>query len=927
MSPKRRERWYSMDGQRRIHQSALQSNAGPRRLISLIVLLVLVLIMIQQVSDPKKVGKVAGAVGLLPQSTQKNATQNNATQNIATQSNPASPSNPSGASSVLAPQSPLDLPSKQVPDGLSPAVEALGLASPDPDVERQSQVLEVLLKNLPDDVKATLADRLFGIIDQRAPQSSDPTGSDRQSGLKLWSSDAQRSILRWIDLSDSTTADHAMLTEVRESLERWTQLEPLSSPPESLAGFQRSLQLAMDRALMSDLSDNTPWKTTERLALARLLVRASDLSPQFDTLIRIDAVPTIAIPQLLSQTDTLRGRCFRTLGTIGRIDQPSSMELADGRKLNYSVFWLRPEDLSDQPINVYVPEGVAAARELQVGDSLQVAGLIAKRRAYASKRGGEIAPVLIATGLLLDDASEPQGPSLANKGQSLGISKELARLRNPIPWIPPVDRQIPLDLVERALSGHLGKIPFGSSETNDVDSLARNPYVLASLATVLKFQNEIDTVVSGDNSAMLAVAPDPREFQGQGLLGAWHGQVIEARTIRIDPNLMPGLGWKEVYALKLAPNLQVIAKDVPALWLSASELNQPICVQGLGLISMEKENQPQGGNSHVPQVVVASRVAWQSHRSTTGPSTAQQASGLQPELSAGWSALLRSHWDLAFCDAIELLQGQSLTSKDTRPFYTLLAASNEPQSQETQARAYSVMEWIRRTESMKSTKSLVREQQRSVAERIDARVQIRRIQRVDVRNAQSQAWLGSNHYYQLDGLADIGPSRIEVKYGKEYEPIAYEREFPITLVATKLPAWLLSDPTTLISSSDLSQETIDLDSASSIAWTTKIRVDVSGYAYRIWRFRTPQVSAVTQDTGYQQAPMLVVDRWNLPEGPLVSDTLQSDRASSSSSSNSWSIGSILTTLLGLLAIAWIAYRMNATAKPRLKPPERRKDRI
>ena len=899
MSPKRRERWYSMDGQRRIHQSALQSNAGPRRLISLIVLLVLVLIMIQQVSDPKKVGKVAGPVGLLPQSTQNNATQNNT----------ASPSNPSGASSVLATQSPTDLPSKQVPDGLSPAVEALGLASPDPDVERQSQVLEVLLKNLPDDVKATLADRLFGIIDQRAAQSPDPTGSDRQAGLKLWSSDAQRSILRWIDLSDSTTADHAMLTAVRESLERWTQLEPLAPPPEPLAGFQRSLQLAMDRALMSDLADNTPWKTTERLALARLLVRASDLSLQFDQAIRIDAVPTIAIPQLLSQTDTLRGRCFRTLGTIGRIDQPSSMELADGRKLNYSVFWLRPEDVSDQPINVYVPEGVAAARELQVGDSLQVAGLIAKRRAYASQRGGEIAPVLIATGLLLDDASELQGPSLANNGQSLGISKELARLRNPMPWIPPVDRQIPLDLVERALSGHLGKIPFGSSETNDVDSLARNSSVLASLATVLKFQNEIDTVVSGDNSTMLAVAPNPLGFQGQGLLGAWHGQVIEARTIRIDPNLMPGLGWKEVYALKLAPNLQVIAKEVPALWLSASELNQPICVQGLGLISQESQengNQPQGGNPRVPQVVVASRVAWQFHGSTTGQGTDQLATGLQPELSAGWSALLRSHWDLAFCDAIELLQGQSLTSKDTRPFYTLLAASNEPRSQETEARAYSVMEWIRRTESMKSTKSLVREQQRSVAERIDARVQIRRIQRVDVRNPQSQAWLGSNHYYQLDGLADIGPSRIEVKYGKDYEPIAYEREFPITLVATKLPAWLLSDPATLISSSDLSQETIGLDSASSIAWTTKIRVDVSGYAYRIWRFRTPQVSAVTQDTGYQQAPMLVVDRWNLPEGPLVSDRLESDRASVPS--NSWSIGSILTTLLGLLAIAWFAYR-------------------
>jgi hypothetical protein len=274
---------------------------------------------------------------------------------------------------------------------------------------------------------------------------------------------------------------------------------------------------------------------------------------------------------------------------------------------------------------------------------------------------------------------------------------------------------------------------------------------------------------------------------------------------------------------------------------------------------------------------------------------------------------LQSDWDLASCDAIELLHGQSLTSKETRPFYTLLAASNAPASQDTEVPAMNVMEWIRRTESMKSTKTLGKEQQRSVGERIDARVQIRRIQRVDVQNVQSQVWLGSNHYYQLDGMADIGPSRIEVKYGKEYEAIAYEREFPITLVAMKLPPWILSDPMTLNSSSELTseltQDAIDLDSASSIAWATKIRLDVSGYAYRIWRFRTPQVSAVTQDSGYQQAPMLVVDRWNLAQGPLGSDKPPAASAR-------WSSGSILTTILGILAIVWFAYRKTSTSKPR-----------
>lgn len=909
MSPNRRERWYSLDGQRRIQQSALQSNAGPRRLISLIVLLVLVLIMIQQVSDPKKVGRVAGAVGLLPKPNQLDPSSVNVAQiaNAQDLNNPDL-NNPSDRSDVLK------------SDALSRAVEGLGLASPDPDVERKAQVLELLLRNLPNEVKATLADRLFGIIDQTAAESStsqfsQPSpSSDPDASLSRWSTEAQQLVLRWIDLSDSTSPDHAMLISVRENLELWIQREPNAPLSESQAVFQRSMQLAMDRTLMSDLSDNTPWKTTERLALARLLVRAASLSNRSDNTIPIDAVPTIAIPQLLSQTDTLRGRCFRIQGTIGRIDQPSSIELANGRKLTYSVFWLRPEDLSDQPINVYVPEGVVATRELQVGDSLQIAGLIAKRRAYASQRGGEIAPVLIATGLLLDDAPESKGPSSA-------IANELARLRNPKSWVPPVDRQAPLDLVAQALSGHLGKIPFTpsetiDSETIDLQSLVSNPSALATLATVLKFQNEIDTVVAGDNSAMLAIDPNPNGLQGpglqgQGLLGAWHGQVTEVRTLRIDPNLLPGLGWREVYALKLAPNLHVIAKEVPALWLTASQLNQPIYVQGLGLISQDKDNQ------HVPPVVFASQVAWQADRNATSDSTAQQASSWQPELSAGWTALLQSHWDLAPCDAIELLHGQSLTSKETRPFYTLLAASNAPASQDTEVRALNVMEWIRRTESMKSTKTLGKEQQRSVGERIDARVLIRRIQRVDVRNVQSQAWLGSNHYYQLDGMADIGPSRIEVKYGKEYEPIAYEREFPITLVATKLPPWILSDPKTLISSreltseipSELTQEASDLVSASSIAWATKIRVDVSGYAYRIWRFRTPQVSAVTQDTGYQQAPMLVVDRWNLAQGPLESDK-------SPAASARWSTGSILTTILGLLAIAWFAYRRTATSKPR-----------
>lgn len=904
MAPKRRERWYSLDGQRRIHESAIQGNSGPRRLISLVFLLVLVTLLIQQVSDPKKVGRVAGAVGLLPP---ENADADNPVQasESAQQQQQANPADPTD----LVGQAEINL-----------AAEQLGLVSSDPSVELSAQVLEQLMKNLPEDVKSKLVERAFQIVD-RTKQTA-PLESDSADSIRQWLASSLHKLTRWIDLADSKSSEHASLLELQgtfQGLGNRGSEAPLTDLP---IGLQRGMELSLDRTLLADLSDNTPWRTTERLALARLLVRAAELSKLFGQTIEIDAVPSIAIPQLLSQTDTLRGRCYRVQGTIGLIEPTSSMELADSRKLSYSVVWIRPDDLSDQPINIYVPQGVLASRELKVGDALQVAGLIAKRRAYASQRGGEIAPVLIATCLVLDE--QPQGTPARSQRSAL-VAKALSRNRNLQAWTPPVDRQAPLDLVQQALAGHLGKIPLDDAESIQPERLASSPSALASLANLIKFQNEIDTVVSGGNSAMLVTEPSGASSNPkyQPLLGTWQGHIVKVRAYKIDPNALPGLDWREVFALDVAthspmaevgskaPSFQVLARDIPILWRSAQEIHQPVEIQGLGFVpNLSSESAGQSFHANIPAAILASRVAW---RAPTRKGELPVAlDGLAPKLSVGWSGLLASGWELDLCDALERLHGQSITSKEARSFYTLLAKSKDSQetaSKLTDSKGLSVMEWIRRTEAMKLAKSDDGTLKRSVGERIEARVQIRRIQRVDLRNAQHQDWLGGNHYYQLDGIADIGPSRIEVKYGKDYEPITYERDFPITLVATKLPTWILADPSTLGASGEISQDPTDLDSSSassSIAWSTKIRVDVSGYAYRIWRFRTPQVSAVTQDTGYQQAPMMVVDTWQLARG-----TGSSDKAAGKTGP---SIGSILTTLVGLAAIGWFAYRMNASKR-------------
>jgi hypothetical protein len=852
------------------------------------------MMMIQQVSDPKKVAKVAGAVGLLPTDASKSTESDNSTPPSEDQSSTQD-----------------DRKSTSDTHDTNRYVESLGLSASDPTVELGSQVFEQLMRSLSTKTKARLVKQLFGIVDRSiTPGASDPSSAD---SIDSWLETSKAMLSRWVDLTGDQSPEQVNLKALGVAFENSASAiadGELDQVPEQLL---RSLRIALDRSLLADLSDNTPWRSTERLSLARLLDRSSQLGKYFDESIDIDAVPSIAIPQLLSQTDALRGRCYRVQGTVGLIDQPSSMELANSRKLNYSVIWLRPDDLSDQPINIYIPESVNTTVQIKQGDTVQVAGLIAKKRAYASQRGGEIAPVLIATSIDVGDPSRTP----ERLARSLAISKDLSAIRNRLVWTPPVDRQAPLDLVQLSISKYLDKFPAIDAMSETPEAWVDNPQALASLANLIKFQNEVDTVVAGGNSArlqMVRISP-PSSPAYEPVLSQWHGNVVGWSACKVDPQLLPGLDWREFYALKVEiaddtntlKSIMVLAKDIPILWRTKPQIRQPVNISGLGLTPLpENSTSIDPVSSKLPSIVLASRVSWQ--MAPEAPSKDLSIAELSPGLSLGNVQLLKNGWDLSQLDAIENMHGQAISNKESRAFYTLIAKSalslNSTRSSLDSvdlSESMNVMEWIRRTEAMKGAKKVDNSLKRTAGERVRARVQVRRIQRVDVRNPQHQAWLGSNHYYQLDGIADIGSSRIDVKYGKDFEPISYEQEYPITLVALALPGWILADPTTLGVDGQSPENATDLDTSTSISWSTKIRVDVMGYAYRVWRFRTPQVSAATQDTGFQQAPMMVVDRWELSKSPSLDDAKKQQPK--------LSMGSIVTTVIGLAAICWLAFRM------------------
>lgn len=1037
MPRRRRERWYSLDGQRKIHETALRDNNGPRRVVSLVVLLVLVLLMMQQVSDPKKVQKVATAIGLMPseqrkspslpeldlQSLKQNSTatqgtdQPDATGTLGTKTPEG---NPKGSSSQN---------NQAIPADLKYTLSQLSNRSLDPVTEFYAQVFDQLLSDAPAETKSDLLRITLGLSDSN--QTSDETNSSQT--VRKWFAASELKVKRWIELADSIQGEgspHSMLTGFLKSLQELNeqgndlskQLPPAQSNPGwSPSQFSQSLQLGLDRQLLKDFSDNTPWKSTERLPLARLLSKATQLEPKFAAKeISLSDIPTLSLQQLMSQTDTLRGQCFRIQGTIGLVEPQATLRLANNYTVNYHVLWLRTEDPSGQPIQIYAPISKEPSESLpgesktadrwKKGQDITLAGFIAKRRAYASGKGGDIAPVLIATHIVdtplvathlvatdsqtdnnqvLSNATTPPTTEPNSLPTKFSIPYELAKLRTVRDWLPPIDWQVPLNLLQTRLESRLANLPRqllpidplqSSSEPPTVintdlnadntqkdkqkdkqkeiqknapenllasiDPSVATPNLLATLAVASKFRNEIRQIVSSNCFTLLASPPPtPDAIQTSKVLGEWSGRVTAIRKIPVDTTTMPGLGWSSIYALQIeqanptdrSKVIVALAQEIPQSWTASgltdrNNIVQPVKVQGLGVF--QTDHPPKELS---PGYILASRILWTNALNSTPPyvpstqpsANSEQDSSLawtSPHLSEGWRSLAASEWDLAHCDSLERMHGTPINSTDAEPLYSMLNLTrNNPHST---AVTLGTMDWIRRTEAMKANKQTISDNHRSVGERTRARFQVRRIQRIEVRNPEHQRWLGGNAYYQLDGLASIGANRVAVRYGKDFEPITFEKEFPMTLVSASVPTWVFHDPDPSIDTSNQQDATSPetgsdsedaqeaADALPTLVWYPRIRIDVEGWAYRTWRFRTIEVSAATQDTGFQQAPMMVVDQWKLAQGPEFTSNGSSDTARTSNSRNSTS--NILLTIAGLTGIAWFAYRFLQREKKPLR---------
>ncbi len=856
-----RKRWYSPQGQGQLRSRAHEQSSGTRRLASLLILLVLVLILIQQTSDVRKVEQVATAIGLLQNESMLPPSQTE-----------------TGFNARL--NSAVKFKDRSNDDTM--LLEQVAMETDSLSVRTYQHLWKSLLKNAPVLVVDAMAQKLFA---RRSLEEQENTKTIRWTEVQKWYAEAKLKLEKWAEIESQNAASRGVELESTKSesalppfvswlqeQQSWFADSSMKDHSDPQDDFFRGLSIALDEKLLEQ-PDWIPFvRSWQRIGAIRELLASRIASPHH--------FPKIEVSQLLTASHVHRGRPICVDGTIYQADTGGSTSEPGFPKINYQAFWLRPDDFSNQPIKVYIPaEYVDARVKLEKDYHITLTGLLFKRITYMSQRGEESAPLLLAANVTPFGATETD----ATDNPFLVLNRFA---REKLKWEPPVDTKTPfsnvLPRIQRALESvddEMLATGFNGMEATDaVKPILELERLAPELEILLKTRS--DWPVS-------EVAT----------LSRITGTVTRVQRIPINSQLAAALDRSYVYRCDVeigTDSIDLLSAAVPSAWLQANEMpleaiRQPCEVDGIIWRRAGKES-----------LGWARAIKWKlAEGQLAGDSVA-----CNPNISEPLKFLMRNGWDLAWIDRVRELQMdpiKPLSLKEIEPYFALMELakrtpylatkpSTEPASSEG-----SIVDLI---EAFRQKKANVR----PAIERMSMNMRIVRVSRVHVEDSDQTAILGSDRYFQIDAMADIGNRTYEIKADKD--PIVYHKEYPVTCVAIDVPSWLMGVERIAERDSGLNTEHV---------WYPRMKATASGWFYRFWSYKTHEISQSLGANNKQIGPLIVLDSIRL--GITTKDENSSNAIANFANSMAVAIG-----VLGTIGIWWFVRR---SAKPKRGSPTRR----
>ncbi|ELP32581.1 hypothetical protein RBSWK_03522 [Rhodopirellula baltica SWK14] len=710
--------------------------------------------------------------------------------------------------------------------------------------------------------------------------------------------------------------------------------EQILSEDQTLEKAQRTPTRMEQESLIAQVDDGTVWRAADQPALcATLALHRSPESwsaePPFESVLETGLLP------LLQQPDVYRGRTVRATGKLVRIVSVQASTNPWGID-RYWDCWLQPEDGSQRPWLIIVPHLPRGVRELvpepvddlESTDSVDIAsplptivveGEFLKRLSYQSADGAELTPVVVGhvqavrsngnaiVGATLQSANAKASgtPTVTQKRSlSLGMIVVISTLIGVaigglVMWRSSVSHRrlrakrqrehVTLPMLACLALGFsfmtMNDPVVFAQQTNTVEQMEKTESV-SNDASLLDLLSGFDVerlrrlgdrmrVGSNGNAARdeqaklvfrlkrLSDATLAERLSGEaasvGDAIEINGTIESLQYVAVPEELIEFLSLRQLVQLVLVNDdgmqIRVIAAPLPKQVAIGDQLS------GVGVALLD-------GDERGTSIAVAGNLRWRPK---------------QPA-SLGWQVLGELDVDITRLPDIVALSRRPLMDVDSQVFFSMIGAANQAGSISADSEPLGPIAAAMRAAAVEvSPTDLLKEPEKWMGQWITIDVETVRWTRVSVELDERAQQVGSDHYYQIDAIGDLG--NVQLKIATEGGgSVMMENRYPVTLVAAKLPAFLADE--------------------NALSRTVSKPVQVEGFFYRLWSYESDFMAS---HGGKQFAPLLIAGRW-ADRTPTSNDPI----------GVSW-IGTfaavgVIAAILGALAFAWSNRRGDRLAR-------------
>lgn len=201
--------------------------------------------------------------------------------------------------------------------------------------------------------------------------------------------------------------------------------------------------------------------------------------------------------------------------------------------------------------------------------------------------------------------------------------------------------------------------------------------------------------------------------------------------------------------------------------------------------------------------------------------------------SVGWQLLSESGVDISLLAEVGTRDRRPLLAEDGDAFYSMLAAAAEVAGRGDLP-----------TPQLVDPVTLLRQRGTMGGQWLRMNLETVQVTRIAVENLTRQSQLGSDHYFQIDAVGDLGNVviKLEPPPGEDGPPAIFESRYPVSIVVRELPEFL-------------KQRIRAKEGGDAVVSQIRLMVGVDVFFFRLWSYQSDFMNKY--GSGKQFGPLLI----------------------------------------------------------------------